>query len=332
MTSAAVTAGRSIIAVIGIDRYQHWQPLGNAVSDATGARSLFHKLGFHELVPPLLDERATGTALRGLVADDLRALHADDSLVVFYAGHGGSRTHDQGRSRIKTGYLIPIDAEPGKVATWIDLEGWLRSISLLPPRHILVILDACYSGIALDPVIKWRDVVSARTGALETLQRRRSRRIITSALDDERAVDAGPVPGHSLFTGCLIEALTGGLTGVNGVATGSEIALWVQHRVRTYPDVQQTPDFGTFSLDERGEIVIPLLLESGPVPEADVAQRTTAGAPPARQARTRPRRSRSLAVRTAIAAVHRLRRGGEWLAVAGPLLVIAVAGLLAKSC
>src|SRR5204863_570474 len=99
----------------------------------------------------------------------------------------------------------------------------------------------------------------ARSAPLETLQGRRSRRVITSALGDERAADAGPVPGHSLFTGCLIEALTGGLRSPRGMVTGSEIAVWVQNRVRSYPSAQQTPDFGVFARDNRGEIVIPLL-------------------------------------------------------------------------
>jgi hypothetical protein len=34
------------------------------------------------------------------------------------------------------------------------------------------------------------------------------------------------------------------------VATGSEVGLYVQRRVKTFPDSQQTPDFGTFD-DQR---------------------------------------------------------------------------------
>ena len=72
-------------------------------------------------------------------------------------------------------------------------------------KHLLVILDACHSGIALDTVI-WRDAGLGSDGAIEPLRARRSRRIITSALHGQRALDSGPVPGHSLFTGCVIEA------------------------------------------------------------------------------------------------------------------------------
>lgn len=251
--------GRNLIVVIGINRYQRWQPLSNAVNDACGAAALFEKLGFAQAAPALIDDTATGRAIQSLVIDDLTTLRADDSLVLFYAGHGGNRKHYVGGREVTTGYLIPVDAED-RVSTWVDLEGWLRAVALLPAKHILVILDACHSGIALDPVIKWRDGESWRRESLSTLQARQSRRIITSALGEQRAMDSGPYEGHSLFTGCLIEALTCGLRRSDEpVTTGSELGLYVQRRVQTYPQSQQTPDFGTFAFDQRGEMVIPLL-------------------------------------------------------------------------
>lgn len=253
---------RKVIAVIGIDRYRGWPRLGCAVGDARGALSLFRRLGFEELTEPLFDEQATGSAIRALVTDELQSLGANDSLVLFYAGHGGTRVQRFGDQELRTGYLIPSDAANvrDKVATWIDLEGWLRQVSLLPARHILVILDACYSGVALAPLIRWRDVQLGPDMPIESLAARRSRRIITSALDDQVALDSGPVHGHSLFTGCLIEALTGGIVrGGRRATTGSEIGLYVQRRVATYPGARQTPDFGAFDLDDRGEMLIPFL-------------------------------------------------------------------------
>jgi formylglycine-generating enzyme required for sulfatase activity/uncharacterized caspase-like protein len=259
--------GRNVIVVIGIDRYHHWQRLANAVGDANGAAALFQQLGFEQVTAPLLDDRATGKAIQSLVTDDLRTLGPDDSLVLFYAGHGGTQKHRIGDQVIKTGYLIPVDAQD-KVATWIDLEGWLRAVSLLPAMHILVVLDACHSGIALDPIIKWRNTNSWQDVPLSTLRTRRSRRIITSALDDQFALDSGPVYGHSLFTGCLIEGLTHSVRrGSSRVTTGSELGLYVQRRVETYPSSRQTPDFGTFAFDDRGEMVIPLMIS--PTPQDD---------------------------------------------------------------
>jgi len=254
-----------VIAVIGIDRYVTWPRLANAVSDAAGALRLFKRLGFEEVTTPLFDDAATGEALRRLVTDDLGQLSPNDSLVLFFAGHGHTHTARFGNMSVKTGCVIPVDAaRPGGhvSSSWLRLDTWLSDIARLPPRHILVIVDACHSGVALNTLHKWRGEGPELTTELAALQTRRSRRIITSALDDQHAIDSGPYPGHSLFTGCLIEALSGGLAKDGQcVATGREIGQYVQKRVRSYPLSTQTPDFGTFELDDRGDIVVPILFE-----------------------------------------------------------------------
>lgn len=290
----AEPGGRRVVAVIGIDRYRHWQPLSNAKHDALGALALFQRLGFELFAEPLMDDGATGNAIHSLVADELRELHPEDSLVLFYAGHGTTRKNRLHSKEVKVGYLIPVDASrsPERVSSWIDLEAWLRAISLLPAKHILVILDACHSGVALDPIIKWRDIKSQQASSMSTLMTRQSRRIITSALDDQVALDSGPVYGHSLFTGCLIEALTDGLPR-NGrrMTTGSELGLYLQHRVQTYPGSSQTPDFGTFAFDERGEMPIPLDAD----PRACEAPEVAGGAPPVAPAARMPSHGDGLA-------------------------------------
>jgi hypothetical protein len=254
------SSGRNVVAAIGIDRYQSWGRLTNAVADARGAAALFARLGFEQITAPLLDDSATGKAIQELVTDDLRTLEPDDSLVLFYAGHGSTRLHDLGSRMVKTGYLIPADASD-RAATWIELDAWLRAVALLRAKHILVILDACHSGIALGSIIKWRGS-PGQNALLSTLKARRSRRIITSALDDQLALDSGPVDGHSLFTGCLIEGLTRDLGQADSrVTTGSELGLYLQRRVESYPNSRQTPDFGAFDFDDRGEMVISLACE-----------------------------------------------------------------------
>lgn len=259
---------RNAVAVIGIDRYQTWQPLQNAVADAQGVVELFEQLGFKNVVRSLFNEDASSNAISALATDDLRILHPDDNLVLFYAGHGGMRTHVLGNQTVKTAYLIPFDASE-KAATWIELDAWLRAVALLPARHILVVVDACHSGIALGSIIKWRDIGKANDEPLSTLRARRSRRIITSALEDQKVMDCGPVHGHSLFTGCLIEALTHGLRqDGDRVVTGSQLGLYIQQRVATFPNSQQTPDFGTFDFDDRGELLIPLTTEAAMVPSS----------------------------------------------------------------
>ncbi|HEX4423173.1 MAG TPA: caspase family protein [Kofleriaceae bacterium] len=257
--------GRNLIAVIGIDRYQqaqHWRPLLNAVNDAREAVALFKGLGFAEVAPMLTDDFATGRRIQALATDELVTLSSNDSLVLFYAGHGGGRRHHLDGSEVTTGYLIPVDADD-RVSTWINLDAWLYAVALLPARHILVILDACHSGIALNSAIRWRNNDSFRDEALATLNARRSRRVITSGLSGQAVLDNGPLPGHSLFTGCLIDALTHGLKKSGRLMiTGSELGLYVQRHIETYSCSHQTPDFGAFAFDARGEMMIPIIDQS----------------------------------------------------------------------
>ena len=51
-------SGRNVVTVIGIDRYQSWRRLTNAVADARGAAALFGRLGFEQITAPLLDGSA----------------------------------------------------------------------------------------------------------------------------------------------------------------------------------------------------------------------------------------------------------------------------------
>jgi uncharacterized caspase-like protein len=168
--------GRHVIAVIGIDRYAAWPLLSNAVSDARGALRVFQSLGFETIVEPLFNERATAAAIRRLVTDDLATLGSADSLVVFFAGHGHTRARTLQSGVVETGFLIPADGDgaEGHAATWLRLDTWLSDVARLPARHILVILDACHSGIVLGSLIKWRG--AGGDGSLDELHRRQSRR------------------------------------------------------------------------------------------------------------------------------------------------------------
>jgi hypothetical protein len=270
-----IREGRRVIAAIGIDRYADWPRLDNAVNDARGALALFQQYGFElphrrdgREVAPLLDEAATSDAIRTLITEELEQLDHADSLIVFFAGHGHSVPRQFPDLVVTTGYMIPADGGPesGGVRRWLRVDTLLSEIAQLPPRHILVILDACNSGIALQSP---NSFVKLRKAASAGRRDRRSRRVITSARDDQSARDNGPVPGHSVFTGCLIDGFaTGDVAPRHENVTGAEIGLYLQRRVAAYTDDAQTPDCGAFELDQRGDLVIELpQVAPAPAPE-----------------------------------------------------------------
>ena len=254
---------RSVVVAIGIDRYTSWPTLGNAASDARGATAAFQRHGFElavradgSQITPLLDEAATHGAIRSLIACDLKLLTEDDRLVVFFAGHGTTITRTLSDHAAKVSYLLPVDAgdHASHEHNWIHLDTLLGEIAWLRPRHILVILDACYSGAALDAI---RGFTRARGGAenpLASLRTKHSRRIIVSARGDERAADGG-ADGHSIFTAALVDALA--RTNRTHL-TGDDLASELQRHVREHTDGLQIPDSGTFRYHRGGELVIDL--------------------------------------------------------------------------
>lgn len=144
-----------------------------------------------------------------------------------------------------------------KLSTWIDLDAWLRRISLLPALHILVIIDACHSGVALHPRMRSRDIDMRQHGSFDYLRSRSSRHVLTSARAEQVAADGGPNDHHSLFTTLLLEALdTLPGVGVQRLVTGSALALHVRDQVSSF--ATQIPDFGRFGSDDRGDLVLEL--------------------------------------------------------------------------
>jgi len=256
------STGRRLVAVIGIDQYNHWPSLKNAKSDAVATSKLFEdSLGFTPVAPPLLDGNATKEAILHFVDDELRReLKPDDDLVLFFAGHGTTRKDRVGGDIVETGYLVPVEAlAPGgddeRWSDYIQLEPFLKSIGILPARHILVILDSCRSGIALESAAAQ---FTSQELAETPLAVRLSRKVITSARGDQQAQDNGPVAKHSLFTGMLINGFETGKVDLfrDNTITSTEIGLYLENAVGRYPHAGQTPDFGSFFADKRGDMYL----------------------------------------------------------------------------
>ncbi len=253
--------GRYYIFTIGIDHYENWLDLHNAVSDARGIGALLTQhFGFENILPPLYNAEANhDRILRSF--DMLRSLlKPEDNLLIFFAGHGHTRVDTIGGQIIESGYLIPSDGDALDTKAWysyLNINHFLDRASLLPARHVTVIFDACHSGFALGSAASGtRGVESYSVEVSNSI----SRRVITSARRSQLALDSGPVAGHSLFTGSMIQGLTEAKADLDndGLVTTSELGLYLQQSVNHASDGTQTPDFGTFQLDQRGEMILEL--------------------------------------------------------------------------
>ena len=235
--------------VIGIDKYKAASPLSYAVSDAVSIKDLLvSNFEFLESdVTLLTDEDATRQSV-------LRAFHRftnddvglDDRLVVFFAGHGHTRTGSRG----EIGYLVPHDADMADFSTFIRWDELTRNADLIRAKHVLFIMDACYGGLALV-----RATGAGSTRFLKDMMLRTSRQVLTAGKADEDVSDSGgPIPNHSVFTGHLIEALQGKAATSDGVLTASAVMSYVYAKVASDKNSHQTPHYG--HIDGDGDMVL----------------------------------------------------------------------------
>lgn len=229
----------SYALIVGIDNYVTAPPLSYAVSDARGVGSILTEaLDFPEAnVTYLADEEATRDkifrAYLRFAADDI---NVDDRLLIFFAGHGYTRSGNRG----EIGYLVPFDADLSELATLIRWDDLTRNAELIRAKHILFIMDACYSGLAL-----LRHLQPGSTRFLKDMMLRYSRQVLTAGKADEVVADAdGPIPNHSVFTGHLIEGLRGNAATPEGVITASGLMAYVYGKVASDRNSHQTPHYG----------------------------------------------------------------------------------------
>jgi peptidoglycan/xylan/chitin deacetylase (PgdA/CDA1 family)/uncharacterized caspase-like protein len=256
--------------VIGIDQYAKWPQLHHAVRDARAVQeTLVARFGFKpENVTALYDSEATRTNILRVLNDKLadpKKLKRDDRVLVFYAGHGGTRKLASGRD---VGYLIPVDAALADFASDAISMPQLQEVAeATPAKHVLFLIDACYSGLGLT-----RGGGAPKTDSfLRDNARRLGRQMLTAGGVDQQVADDGP-GGHSVFTWTLLQALNGKADlNDDSVITATELAAYVAPAVSAI--ARQTPAFGSLPGSEGGEFVFTVTADrealSGDSPQLD---------------------------------------------------------------
>lgn len=257
---------KSWAVIIGINAYQICSPLGYACNDAKAIAQLLHdKFAFPiDNITLLTDAAAT----RSVILDEFYKLHkkagSDDQVLVFFAGHG----HTASGSRGEVGFLVPVDGTPENFNSLIRWGELTQTAEFIPAKHVFYIMDACYGGLALNR--------SAPPGSMrfaKDMMKRFSRQVLTAGKADEAVADAGgPRPGHSVFTGHLLDALDGAAAVEDGIITANRIMAYVYNKVPKDYESQQTPHYGF--LDGDGDFIFnPSILnklETKPEIERDI--------------------------------------------------------------
>ncbi len=246
-------------AVIGVDTYQKWPRLRYAANDAQAVRDvLVQKYKFKpDHVFTLLNNEATRQNILSLLGDKLAnpdMVKHDDRVFVFFAGHGATRKLPSGRD---LGYIIPVDADLNSYqGQAISMTNFQDIAEAIPAKHLLFVMDSCYSGLALTR----GGGISRSANYLQEITRRGARQMFTAGGSDEQVADNGP-NGHSIFTWTLLQGLDGRADLNNdGVITASELATYVAPAVSSLS--HQTPAFGNLVGSEGGDFMFELKHES----------------------------------------------------------------------
>jgi len=220
LPARAVTTTRlyhnSCALLIGINDYGNlpkdkW--LTFAANDVTDMKEvLTTQYGFDQKhVTVLTNAQATkANILKALSAmSDTRNIDPEDRILIYFSGHGQTV---KVRSGGEMGFLLPTDARvdlvnPTNAAPYLDscisMEMLWQYLEPSPAKHILVLVDACYSGF----LAQARGIVDPNNAlALETLATKRALQVITAGRKGEATYEK-PKWGHGAFTFKLLEEL-----------------------------------------------------------------------------------------------------------------------------
>ena len=236
--------------VVGINNYEYVSPLAYACNDADVVSTVIIKdLHFPpDQVIILKDAQATKRAiLEKFLGLREGAGDPDDRILVFFAGHGYTEEGLRG----PVGYLVPVDGNPANLSTLVRWDDLTRNTDLLFAKHILFIMDACYSGLAIQ-----RTTPPGSQRFVSDMLQRLSRQVITAGKANETVADGGggPKGNHSIFTSYLLEGIKGKASDDNGILTANGLMHYTYEKVANDNRSNQTPHYG--HIDGDGDFIL----------------------------------------------------------------------------
>jgi uncharacterized caspase-like protein len=242
--------------VIGINKYENPQipTLRNAVNDAKEVSSMLNGMGFEVF------EMYNAQASRDSIIQRLKYIRqvsdVNDSFLLYFAGHGQGLKLQSGK---EVGYVIPYDAKIDLTSksvidfdeSAIALEYIKKILEDMKPKHISLLLDSCFSGLAMKRSIP--DTSNLDFDYYKDILNRRAINILTAG--DDQPVSDGT--GHSPFTKAILQGLRDKGADIHdrdGYVTFGQIAVYVKDKVGKATNRRQRPQFDNF-IDDDGEFI-----------------------------------------------------------------------------
>jgi hypothetical protein len=257
IVNGAPPFNRSYALLLGVFDYKYLKPLSLVKADLDKMEAFLLSRGFH--VVRVQNEKLTAANVRSPQDYFTDRINPDDRLLVYFSGHGLHRV-ERGRER---GYLALINApasgevHPGDAIAMDDFVAWTRRIAA---KHLLVLLDACFSGLA----VRGFDIkLEVRSGSgpqppaqpdpktLYRLSMEPGRYLLMAGNERQEAIASTKWTG-GLFTHGVLQGL-GGLADAqrDGFVTTRELYPWL----REFVEAQAAG---------AGRILTPMIKDLGP--------------------------------------------------------------------
>jgi hypothetical protein len=230
--------GNYYALVIGNNRYANLPNLESAVPDAQAVDELLRtRYGFRTRV--LLN--ATRAQIISALNEYRGILSPDDSLLIYYAGHGELDTQNL------RGYWLPVDAQRDENTEWISDQQVTSQIETMSARHVLVVADSCYSGAmtrSSGVVIRSAGSTDEEIKRLTRLAKVPSRTVLTSG-GLQPVLDAGG-GGHSIFARAFIGVLRSNDRVLEGTSLYNQLFDEVRRSAARYK-MEQSPRYSALA-------------------------------------------------------------------------------------
>jgi uncharacterized caspase-like protein len=195
----------------------------------------------------ILDQEATQ---RRILTELFHALPQrvgrNDRVLFYFAGHGQTEDLSDGGKR---GYIIPVDTDRLNYSTSAISMEQIRSLSSrIPAKHILFVMDSCYSGLGLNRSFGMSPKIS---GYLAKIASMRAVQVVTAGGKGEQVQERA---GHGLFTSYFLRGINGEADiNKDSVVTGTELGAYLRPTVSDASQQAQTPLYGR--LEGEGEFI-----------------------------------------------------------------------------
>jgi len=216
------------VLAVGIDRYRNPDlNLDHAAADARSVAAFFRDgvtgLFRNVHVVELLDDQATGDAIRTNLERLAAATQPGDVVVLYLCGHGEALE--------RAWYFLPHDLVfPEREKQLRDLgissHALAQLLQRIPARKVLLAMDACKSGAAL---VSFRSYENRR--ALMQLARATGVYVVASSSSEQLAAEVHAL-GHGIFTYTLLQGLKGkAVSGLVSAVTVKRLLAYVEEQL-----------------------------------------------------------------------------------------------------